>query len=197
MVFKSTIWLTSKKIQRRPLTRTRLRFVPRPRRFSVAVPLPGLFEKDVVPGTTCGRVLITFSTLTVPESWNSSSLTTAIGAAVSTLRRAMREPVTMIGSPISSASTVGAACRPGSFGSSSTCACAKTGEANIAPAMMLPVSSEAFVKRLFILIPFVVRAPYGRHGNMFGLSPGLGRPMRQHHAAAMHRCFRVAVCGQV
>ena len=107
MVLRSTTCVVSKKIQRRPLTSTRLRLVPRPRRFSVAAPLPGLLENEVVPGITCGSVLITFSTLTVPDSENSSSSTTAIGAAVETLRWAMREPVTTISPPVS---FVGVAC---------------------------------------------------------------------------------------
>ena len=48
---RSTICAVSKNIQRRPLTSTSVRCEPRLRRFSVAVPLPGLFENEVVPGT--------------------------------------------------------------------------------------------------------------------------------------------------
>ena len=170
MVFKSTICAVSNDIQRRPLTRTRFRCVPRPRRFSVAVPLPGLLENDVVPGTTCGSELTTFSTLTVPESENSSASTTAIGAAVSTLRRAIREPVTMMASPSLSSAASAAAL-------AASCACA--GAAIMAPAMNVPVSNEALLKRLDIPIPLKSALHRGERINVtssgqFPNSPPLG-----------------------
>ena len=51
-----------------PLMSTRVRLEPRPRRSTVAVPLPGLFEVRSKPGTICGMVLSSCSVFTVAVS---------------------------------------------------------------------------------------------------------------------------------
>ena len=51
MVLRSTTPACDEGMYRRPLTRTKVREVPRPRKSTVAVPLPGLFELGPNAGT--------------------------------------------------------------------------------------------------------------------------------------------------
>ncbi len=108
--------LLSAGIQRRPLTSTSVRWLPRPRRSMVAKPAPGLFDWLEAPGTTWGSWFSTRSTVRLPENSNSSESTMAIGLLATRSRRGIREPVTITTSPSSSAA---AAASLGAAGSSS------------------------------------------------------------------------------
>ena len=77
-----------------PLIRTKVRFVPKPRKSTEAVPLPGLLDVLSRPGTTCGKVLSNDSVLIVPVSENCSSPTLATGAFEEKSAFLILEPVT-------------------------------------------------------------------------------------------------------
>ena len=103
-------------VTRVPLISTSVRFEPRPRRLTVAVPLPGLFDVRSRPGTVCGNVLSSDSVFTVPVISICSKPTVATGALDVKSFFLMREPVTVISSsspaPSSCASADGAADNP-------------------------------------------------------------------------------------
>jgi hypothetical protein len=82
--------------KRRPLTSTRLRVAPKPRRLTSAVPPGTVFEvaPPLVEATNCGCSLSRRSTLTVPAALISPWSTTATGVEASKPSRLMREPVT-------------------------------------------------------------------------------------------------------
>ena len=71
IVFKSTTpdWLAG--TQRRPLTITKVREVPKPRKSTVAVPSPGLFELGPNEGKVEGNSASFCSMLRLPEIANS------------------------------------------------------------------------------------------------------------------------------
>ncbi len=108
MLFRSTTPSVLAPTMRRPLTSTRVREGPRPRRSTVAVPVPGLLLDAPNVPTTCGRVSSTCSTSSDAD-WRSSSVpTTLTGLLEVRSARGMREPVTVMVSTCTSCAS--AAC---------------------------------------------------------------------------------------
>ena len=98
IVLMSTVPLELVGTTRLPSMRTSVRFEPRPRRSTVAVPLPGLFDVRSRPGTVCGSVLSSDSVFTVPVSSICSKPIVATGALDVKSFFLMRDPVTVISS---------------------------------------------------------------------------------------------------
>src|SRR4051812_2879275 len=90
---------------RRPLISTRVRFEPRLRRLSVAVPVEPLERFPAWLAVTWGRLLIRSSVRVVPEMRISWLLTTVTGLTEVRLGCGIREPVTTI-APWSAASVL-------------------------------------------------------------------------------------------
>src|SRR5581483_4871191 len=108
IVLMSTASEPSPGCGRRPSIKTRLRFLPRPRRFRFAAP-GALVGPDWMPevncvfdGTNCGCMFSVVSYPVEPVFWNTSLEIVAIGLGASRSRdRAMREPVTVTSSSAS------------------------------------------------------------------------------------------------
>src|SRR5947209_224835 len=82
--------------RRRPLISTRVRFAPRLRRLSVAVPLDPLETLPDWEAAACGSELMRSSARVVPERRTSWLLTTVTGLTAVRFGCGMREPVTTI-----------------------------------------------------------------------------------------------------
>jgi len=104
MLFKSTVLPVPDGATRRLLSNTSDRPVPKPRKSTVAVPLPGLLEARPKLGKTCGIWLRVSSSV----GWTAKAMTSLLivvsGLGVLKSRRAIRVPVTITSSRKSSLS---------------------------------------------------------------------------------------------
>src|SRR6185295_8477542 len=86
--------------RRRPLTSTRVRCEPRPRRLTEAVPVEPLEMFDPCAAKDCGSELIRSSVRVVPWSLMSWLLSTVTGLAEVRFGCGMREPVMTMSPPL-------------------------------------------------------------------------------------------------
>src|SRR5688572_16851167 len=141
-------------VKRRPLTSTRLRFAPRPRRFSVAPPVPWPLLNLPSPWLprNCGVSLSVSSILILPDSLICSSLTTVTGVgAWKVLDR--REPVTTTVSPLSCASA-------GALHSARTTPVPHKRRARICPKRPIDIETPCFLSRRGEPHPWAVAPPF-------------------------------------
>src|SRR3972149_632041 len=107
MVLMSTTRVALEGCGRLPLINTRLRLLPRPRRFRGEA--PGVLEAElwmsaapprncVSPGVNWGNLFMTDSILTVAEFSNASAPTVKTGLGADRSLLVIREPVTVISS---------------------------------------------------------------------------------------------------
>ena len=142
---------------RRPLTSTRVRTDPRPRRSSCVPPsnAPLVADKSLlVELNSAGTYWIMSPADVLPDSVRTSLLNVVTGAADSSSGRAMRDPVTMIEASSSS-----------SFADAASCALTTFEEKSVAVAAMPHSARAVALKRNDIIAPLVIQIDRYSHSD--------------------------------